>query len=193
MNKKTIFDLQRIDPNDIKNSKAWFEQQIKLMASQRITPNRIMANGGMNLSVRLKPGRPVFFFYDPKFKETLPYFDMFPLVIPFQKTENGFMGLNLHYLDYKPRILLFKELDRIYSRGFDETRKLQYSWDLIRGVSKLKAAAPCIKQYLNSHVQSPFFEIPTESWYTAMMLPVQRFVGASKEQVWRESATKSRW
>jgi hypothetical protein len=67
------------------------------------------------------------------------------------------------------------------------------SWDLVRGVSKLSAAAPCIKQYLFSHVESMFYEIPRDDWYTAVMLPVQRFVGATNQQVWSESKRKMGW
>ena len=194
-NRKTAFELYHIDPNAVKNSKKWFDEQIGKLATKKITPNRIMVgDGGLELTSRLKPGRPVFFYYDPKHKETLPYYDQFPLVIPYQKTNDGFVGLNLHYLDYRPRMMLFKELVKIYGQNrTSETAKIQYSWELIRGVSKLKAAAPCIKQYLMSHVKSPFCEIPTDSWYTAVMLPVQRFVGASKEQVWKESSRNMQW
>ena len=50
-------------------------------------------------------GRLNMFFYDPKFKKTLPYYDRFPLVFPFKRgftrqraIEGGsFLGLNLHY------------------------------------------------------------------------------------------------
>jgi len=192
--RKTSLELYHIDPTQVVNSKKWFDEQVKMLSTKKITPNRIMiGDGGMNLTSRLVPGRPIFFYYDPKFKETLPYYDQFPLVIPYAKTENGFIGLNLHYLDYRPRMMLFKELTAIYEKGGADTAKIKYSWDLIKGMSKLKAAAPCIKQYLLPHVKSPFCEIPHESWYTAMLMPVQRFVGATKEQVWKESSKKAHW
>ena len=46
------------------------------------------------------------FFYDPKMKKELPYYDRFPLIFPFKRgyernraTEGGaFYGINLHYL-----------------------------------------------------------------------------------------------
>lgn len=185
------FDKNRIDKNEVKNSVAWFDAQIKNIG--KVTPNRVIAGGPQHLTSRLVPGRPIFFYYDPKYKETLPYYDTFPLLIPFAKTENGFMGLNLHYLDYKPRMMLFKELDNIFAKSSSSIQKIRMSWDLVKGVSKLRAAAPCVKQYLNSHVKSLFYEIPREDWYTAVMLPVQRFVGATNQRVWAESKIKSRW
>ena len=42
-------------------------------------------------------GRMYFYFYDPKTKDTLPYYDKFPLVIPIERYPDGFLGLNLHY------------------------------------------------------------------------------------------------
>ena len=36
------------------------------------------------------------FFYDPKHKKTLPYYDTFPLVLPLETYNDGFLGLNLH-------------------------------------------------------------------------------------------------
>ena len=37
------------------------------------------------------------FFYDPKLKEKLKYYDLFPLVLPLEKYRDGFLGINFHY------------------------------------------------------------------------------------------------
>ena len=58
---------------------------------------------------------------------------------------------------------------------------------MIGGVAKFSKASFCIKSYLGDHVRSPFVEIPGQDWHTAMMLPVERFVGANKSAVWEES------
>ena len=50
-------------------------------------------------------GRLNMFFYDPKLKATLPYYDRFPLVLPLKRFENGFLGINFHYLPIPLRIL----------------------------------------------------------------------------------------
>ena len=39
-----------------------------------------------------------FFYYDPKTKDSLPYYDTFPLVLALERYNDGFLGLNLHYL-----------------------------------------------------------------------------------------------
>ena len=51
-------------------------------------------------------GRFYFFFYTPKGHETLPYWDHFPMVIPLQRYDDGFLGLNLHYIYPKDRLIL---------------------------------------------------------------------------------------
>jgi hypothetical protein len=72
----------------------------------------------------------------------------------------------------------------------DGTTRIKYSWALISGVSKYKAAEPCIKRYLGDHVKSPYSKVDSSDWTTAMMLPVERFVGAPKEKVWKDSQTR---
>ena len=55
-------------------------------------------------------GRLNMFFYDPKFKKTLPYYDTFPLVLPLESFRGGFLGINLHYLPIPLRVRLLDKL-----------------------------------------------------------------------------------
>ena len=50
------------------------------------------------------------FFYDPKMKKKLPYYDRFPLILPIEQYSDGFLGINFHYLSMPIRIRL---LDRV--------------------------------------------------------------------------------
>jgi hypothetical protein len=184
-----VFDKNKFDLlTAVKRSKGWFEKQVASLSQQNITPNKVISGKPVDLRQSIMPGNLYMYVYDPKTKENLPYYDRFPLVFPFRKTQDGFYGLNMHYLPYEYRIKLLDELLVFKSNArWDETTKLKYSWALIDGVSRFKAAQPCVKQYLNSHVRSQFRQIYSEDWATAMLLPVERFVGASKQQVWTES------
>lgn len=189
-----VFDRNQYDlQTAVKKSRGWFEQQVLLMNRQAITPQKVLKGSPADLKVQILPGHLYMFLYDPKTKATLPHYDMFPLVFPFKKTEDGFLGLNMHYLPYQLRIRL---LDRLMAfannRNMDESTRLKYSWSLIDGVSRYAAAAPCVKHYLMGHVKSPFRKINGEDWATAMMLPVERFIGSSKDNVWAESRKKIR-
>jgi hypothetical protein len=188
-----IFDKYRYDPSIVKKSKTWFEQQALLLSKKRITPQMILTNDPANVKSAnaLMPGKLYMFFYDPKLKKELPYYDKFPLVFPFRKTEDGFIGLNMHYLPHRLRIILMDRL-MVFANNdkMDHTTRLRYSWALIDNVSKFSLAKPCVKRYLTSHLRSPMVNVPSYDWTTAMMLPVERFSGASKERVWADSRKK---
>ena len=71
---------------------------------------------------------------------------------------------------------------------YDKTTKLKISYNLLNGASKYKYFAPCYKRYLFGHVQSSFINVPVPNWDMALMLPTERFVGAQKARVFKESA-----
>jgi hypothetical protein len=188
-NLKDVFERNKYDLlTSVTKSRAWFEQQVLLMSRQQITPQRVIQGNPEQLTTRIMPGFMYMFAYDPKGKATLPYYDRFPLVLPFSKTPDGFIGLNMHYLPYPLRVTL---LDRLLvfknNSKLDETTRIKYSWALIDGVSKYAAAKPCVKQYLESHVRSQFRKINANDWATAMLLPVERFIGSNKEEIWADS------
>lgn len=171
-----------------KKSRAWFQQQALLLGQQKIAPQRLInADASMNVN-KITPGELYLFAYDAKTQDTLPHWDMFPLVFPFRRLKDGFIGLNMHYLPYQIRMrLLDKLMEYKTSQTLNESTRLKYSWSTISGVSQFKVAQPCVHRYLMAHVQSPFKKIGSQDWGTAMMLPVERFVGASKSQVWSGS------
>lgn len=184
-----VFDRNKYDLATVaKRSRGWFDNQVRELTKQNITPNKVLKGNVEQLVTRITPGHLYMYGYDPKLKAELPYYDRFPLVFPYAKTPDGFIGLNMHYLPYHLRIFLLDKLMVFKSNNrLDETTKLKYSWQLIDGISRFAPAQPCIKQYLIGHVKTQFRQIPSEDWATAMLLPVENFVGASKQKVWRES------
>jgi hypothetical protein len=190
--KSTLLDVFEKNQYDlktaVKKSRAWFEQQVLIMTRQQLTPQKVLNGNPEQLVTRIMPGHLYMFVYDPKTKAELPYYDRFPLVFPFRKTPDGFIGLNMHYLPYPLRITLLDNLLTYASnQRFDETTRLKYSWALIDGMSKYAAAKPCVKQYLVGHVRTQFRQVESSNWATAMLLPVERFVGASKQEIWADS------
>lgn len=132
-----------------------------------------------------------FYFYDPKTKESLPYYDRFPLVIPIEQYRDGFLGLNLHYIHPKQRILLLDALSEYKTNNnYDEKTRLRLSYDFLRRASSAYQAMPCIKRYLYNHVQSRFLQIPADEWDIAVLLPVEQFSGATNNKVWTDSRKK---
>lgn len=172
---------------DSDRSLAWYQTQVKALAAAATKPNKLMQNAP-DLTTRIMPGNLYMFFYDPKLKDKLPYYDMFPLVLPFRKVTDGFYGINLHYLPYALR---FKLLGAIQEYALDSTmsedNRVRVTWTTLLTMSRVAPVKACVKHYLDSQVQSRFLNIKYPDWVTASLLPVERFVGASKQQVWQDS------
>lgn len=188
----SLYDVFKQNNYDLKSaatkSKSWFQQQVSLLNAKNPTPTKVMRSEHAKTQNQIVPGNLYMFLYDPKTKDDLPYYDIFPLVFPFKKVPGGFLGLNMHYLPYQARVQL---LDRLMQFATDtklsESTRIRYSWATINGVSKFRLAEPCVKHYLTSHVRSTYRKIGAPDWATAMLLPVEQFVGASKAKVWNDS------
>ncbi len=132
------------------------------------------------------------YFYDPKTKETLPYYDQFPLIIMVGPAEGGFYGLNLHYLSPRMRAVFFDKLmDHMNNDKMDATTRLKITYNMLSSISKMREFAPCFKRYLFSHMASKTVEVPPEQWETALFLPTDSFVGQDRRAIWRESKLNS--
>lgn len=166
----------------------WYRENLKTLANTR--PATLMT-GNNSLVSQIIPGNMYMFFYDAKFKDTLPYWDRFPLILAFRKVENGFYGINLHYLPYMVR---FKILGAMHNyttnEKIDDNTKVRINWQIVESASKLAPAKACVKHYLYDHVESRFLKVSYPDWITASQLPVEKFVGASKETVWRQTRKK---
>ena len=83
-------------------ARAWLGQKIGQL---RIPSDRSnVLNDASRISPKAFIGRMYFYHYDPKYKDVLPVYDKFPLVIPMEMYSDGFLGLNLHYLDPYSRL-----------------------------------------------------------------------------------------
>ena len=130
-------------------------------------------------------GRLNMFIYDPKFKKKLPYYDTFPLVLPLETYNDGFLGVNLHYLPIPLRIKLLDRLvDYSNNTAFDESTRLVVNYSRLKNIKLIK---PTIHKYLAGHVKSQFRRIDADEFTVATLLPVQRFKKASSKEVWAES------
>jgi len=172
-----------------KKARAWMRTTL---TSLRTPSRKNLIQQGETLAEALI-GNMYFFFYDAKHKKTLPYWDRFPLIFPLELYDDGFLGINLHYLDRNLRIRLFdKLLDFKNNNNFDDTTKLKLSYALLASVAKFPEVRPCIKRYLASHVKSEFLRVHASEWEIALFLPVEMFQKQSAEFVWADSRRKIR-
>ena len=157
-----------------------------------LSPNRTaLMKDGDRLKAKSIIGRMYFYFYDPKTKDMLPYYDRFPLVIPIERYQDGFLGLNLHYISPKQRVILLDKLSHyLNNHNYDETTRVRLSYDHLKNASTIYEGIPCIKKYLYKQVKSRFLEITADEWDIAALIPYEYFDGATKNKVWSDSRKK---
>jgi hypothetical protein len=167
-------------------AREWFRDKAKGMG--RVSETKILRDDTSRLKNRTTVGKMYFFMYDAKHKETLPYYDTFPLIFPVGPAKNGFFGINTHYLPLQLRAQLMDGLYEISNNNrYDDSTKLKLSYGLLKSKENLSLFKPCFKHYLKSHVRSRFVEIHPSEWDIALWLQTEQFVGASKTKVWSDS------
>ena len=168
-------------------SRAWLRAKVKDL---KPTSTALMRDRE-RLKTTSMIGKMYFYFYDPKTKDSMPYYDQFPLVIPIEKYNDGFLGLNLHYIHPKHRMILLDKLsDTMSNDTYDEKTKLKINYRYLSAASRIFEANPCIKRYLFTQIESRFLEITADEWDIAAMLPVESFVGATTSKVYADSRKK---
>ena len=157
----------------------WYRNRIRELGTP--TQRELLRDG--RLAGRFHVGRLNMFVYDPKYKNKLPYYDVFPLVLPIERYDNGFLGINFHYLPYALRARLLDRLER-FTRGSKDDARILASYSGLKNVGLVK---PTLKRYLSTKVRSRFRRIDSEDFLTALMLPVQRFRKSNVNKVWSDS------
>lgn len=179
-----------------KKARSWYrDRAIRVRRNAKGTrPNQLIREAEKKkrlkttIKGKLMIGNMYMFQYRAKLEETLPYYDQFPLVFPFQPLADGFIGINMHYISPKYRAIL---MDKLYpllrNKKMDETTRLRLSYEILNGSRKYKYFRPCIHRYLTEQVESRFIKVPVKEWDIALFLPTQRFVGEKSRKIWAES------
>jgi hypothetical protein len=185
---KTAAELQSMSREAYK----WLLRKVAFIRNPRSIPPTIKREQDRYTNRPLL-GKMYFFYYDPKTKTELPYYDTFPLVLVLDKYADGFLGLNLHYLPLKYRVIFLDKLMQ-YARydDDDEVKKIKITYDILDSARRLREFRPCLKRYLYSHVKSRILTVQPAEIDVAVFLPIQRFVKEKAQTVWKESVQQIR-
>jgi len=168
----SVFDTIKKQAGNRDLSLNWYKKKISELSS-RISASRLMRDGKIRKTPRFN--RLHFFRYDPKTKAKLPYYDLFPLVMPIDTAKGGFLGINFHYLPIPARMKLLEALDkRNFTGDYSKLKNLRY-------------IKPTIKHYLRSQFVSGFLDLDEEDYAPAIFMPVAQWKKSSQSQVWRDS------
>ena len=168
----SVFDTIKKQAGDRNLSLNWYKKKIGDLSS-RISASRLMRDGKLRKTPRFN--RLHFFRYDPKTKAKLPYYDLFPLVMPIDTAKGGFLGINFHYLPIPARMKLLEALDKRDFKGdYSKLKNLRY-------------IKPTIKHYLRSQFVSGFLDLDEEDYAPAIFMPVAQWRKAGQSTVWNDS------
>jgi hypothetical protein len=167
----------------------WYREQAKQVRKSEVRDTKLIREmGNDRYESRFRLGHMYMFGYDPKHKETLPYFDRFPLIFPISRAKGGFLGINFHYLPLQLRAKLMDALYDVASNDkYDETTKLRLSYNVLSGATKYREFRPTIKHYLANHVRTRLVYVHPTEWDIALFLPTAQFEGATQTKVWADS------
>lgn len=185
---KSALELQMLS----RQSMNWMKQKITNLTGMSRIPSQI-AKETFRQSNTIKLGQLYYFYYDPKTKGDLPYYDRFPLVLMLERTPDGFMGLNLHYLPIKYRMaFLGKLMNYAVLNKDDEIQRLRVTYDILSASRRYREFRPCLKRYLLSHVQSKILAVQPDEWEIATYLPIHQFRKAAPQEIWQDSLDEMR-
>lgn len=172
-----------------KESQDWFTKKVR--GIKRINEVSFLKDPNLIHKQNFFPGYMYHFTYDPKLKESLPYYDTFPLILAVQPAPGGFYGLNLHYLNPITRAMFLDKLIEIANKTkFDEKTRIKLNYEILSASRRFKEFGPCFKHYLSEHITSKLMLVPSTEWEVAIFLPTERFEGANKRTVWKDSKQK---
>ena len=175
---------------EVKRSTKWFHDKIKGLKGE--VRNRFSATNAakfyresekINDAVfkrRVSLGDLFCYYYNPKYRKTLPYYDMFPMIMLLSAEKETFLGINFHYLRPKWRAIL---LDRVTAKIGGGLPK----WNKLRQIRQI---APTIKRYRYDHIMRKVIPIEDNEQEIAIFLPTERFKESGKTKVWSESERK---
>ena len=161
-------------------STRWYRDQVRTIVPRRLSEGattQLIRSG--DIQRRPMYGVLNLYGYHPKHELTLEYYDVFPLVVPIEKLNNGFVGINLHYLSVPMRYKLLQKIMPLTA----ENRII--GW---QRVSRFREIKPCVKRYLGRMVKTAFLPIiEQDQMELVTLMPVQRFKKARATKVWSDS------
>ncbi len=176
---------------EVRRSAQWFQDKIKGLKGEM--KNRFSSTNAAKfyreadnkvekavLKRRVELGDLFCYYYNPKYRATLPYYDMFPMIMLIGAEKETFLGINFHYLRPKWRAILLDRVTAKIGGGLPKWCKLR----------QIRQIAPTIKRYRYDHIMRKVVPIKEDEQEIAIFLPTERFRKASKSKVWSESERK---
>ena len=171
------------------HTREWLKEKVEDL---RPRPNSLITRNPEQRRNFPLVGKMYLFLYEAENKNTMSYFDQFPLVIPIdtsnyrersrKRKRESFNGLNLHYTHPRHREYIIESLYK------NENFKINlYNLSRRRNGQLIK---PLIKTYTLKFIRSKFLEIPLEEYDLALVHRTEKFTKKHKSVVWRDTGRR---
>ena len=138
-----------------KEASTWFQKKAKELGPL----GKSVLNDDRLEATEASSGDMVMYTYDPKLKQTLPYYDTFPLTIVVGPAKDGFYGINLHYLPPKVRARPVGTAGgRSSNKKFNKNEKFKITYNLLKATKNYRYFKPCFKHYLTEECKFICYE-----------------------------------
>lgn len=134
--------------------------------------NQLQKFGSFTSSPEL--GSLLHFVYDAKGKDTLLWWDRFPLAIAADNATGGFLGYNLHYAPVKIRKYILDELTKNSNKKMKLDR-MRANYRFLKSMSIYDDVKPCIKHYLIEYIKSRFLIIDQQYYSRVVIMPTAKW------------------
>jgi len=186
----------------------WLRQAVRSIRSlKKVNPKRSFLLSSTEINHNLitpkgfkRTGEMFFFEYLPntKNRNILNHWDRFPMVLIVEIHDDGFSGINLHYLPIKYRERLFLQLIRLLSfkediigikkyRSRASIPRIRTSYKMLSEGKRFHLFKPAYKRYKYSRIRSKMLLIEPNYWDIAMFMLLDRFQKEQRSSVWLQS------
>lgn len=172
-------------------STEWLKAQLQNFTpyARKVKSSEVLSDKRYDPTTRMIAGQMFVYVYSAKYKDTLPFWDQFPLVIILKIESDHILGLNLHYLPPELRARFFDALLETLNTNniINERSRLILTYNLLKSASRYKYFKPCIKKYLTSNIKSKIVRIPQEEWVKTLFLNSASWQNAGQATVYKWS------
>ena len=138
---------------------------------------------------RLLLGKLYMYVYDPKYKDTLPYYDILALIVLTSFKPPYINGFNIHYIPFLNRLQFMKSVMQKLKNG----KKLKYK-DIKRAWQKAKLPERLVKYayrtYLISHIRSNIKVFDYDDYYPIVKETSGKFKKLQDAAIFRDIHAK---
>lgn len=164
----------------------WYKKKVKdVFGAAETNPEKFFDKA--NYPNKPIPGNIITFKYNPKTRDTLKYYDIFPLVLVLKLIPGGFIGLNFHYLSPADRADFMNKLEpfqRVASQGII---RINITYSMLKVSTRLVHYKACLRSYKRSQIGNMLYTLTPDEWELALFLPTEKFVKVTKRRVWNIS------